>query len=87
MNTETLLTILGSNVVVAVFSYITGIRRHRIENDNSILTGLQHSVSIYQEIIESLREEIRTLNTKITNLETRIEELHQENKRLKTTNL
>ena len=86
-NLETLLTILGSNVMVAVFSYVTGLRKNKIENENSILIGLQHSVSIYQEIIESLREEITTLNSKITHLEIRIEELHQENKRLKTSNI
>lgn len=84
MNTETLLTILGSNVVVGLFSYVTGIRKNKIENENAILTGLQHSVGIYQEIIESLREEIRTLNTKISHLELRIEELHKENKILKS---
>ena len=84
MNLETLLTILGSNVIVAIFSYVTGIRKNKIENENSILTGLQHSVGIYQEIIESLREEIRTLNTKISHLELRIEELHKENKILKS---
>lgn len=84
MNTETLLTILGSNVVVGLFSYVTGIRKNKIENENAILTGLQHSVGIYQEIIESLREEIKTLNTKISHLELRIEELHRENKILKS---
>lgn len=84
MNTETLLTILGSNVIVAIFSYVTGIRKNKIENDNTVLVGLQHSVGIYQEIIESLREEIQTLNSKISHLENRIEELYKENKILKS---
>lgn len=84
MNTETLLTILGSNVIVAIFSYITGTRKIKAETDNTILAGLEHSVSIYQEIINSLREEIRTLNSKISHLELRIEELHKENKILKS---
>lgn len=84
MNTETLITILGSNVIVAIFSYVTGIRKNKIENDNTVLVGLQHSVSIYQEIIESLRQEIQTLNNKISHLENRIEELYKENKILKS---
>lgn len=79
--------ILGSNVVIAIFSYITGKRKSDVETDNTILAGLEQSVSIYREIIEDLRSEIQKLNQKITHLESRVEELHQENKRLKTSNL
>jgi len=84
MNTETLLTILGSNVIVAVFSYITGIRKTKADTDNTILAGLEQSVSIYQDIVNSLRDEIKTLNQKISHLESRIEELYKENKSLKS---
>ena len=83
MTLETLLTILGSNVVVAAFSYFTGKRKTDVETDNTILAGLEQSVNIYREIIEDLRGEIEKLNTKIAHLETKIDELHQENKLLK----
>ena len=83
MNLETLLTILGSNVVVGIFSFFTGKRRSDVQTDNEVLIGLQHSVSIYREIIEDLRLEIEKLNDKIQHLETKIDELHNENKKLK----
>lgn len=84
MNLETLLTILGSNVIVALFSYFTGKRKTDVETDNTILAGLEQSVAIYRDIIEDLRTEIQTLNAKITHLEKRVEELHKENKILKS---
>ena len=84
MNLETLLTIFGSNVVVAVFSYFTGKRKSDVETDNTILAGLEQSVAIYRDIIEDLRNEIEKLNNKIEHLEKRIEELHKENKILKS---
>lgn len=83
MSIETLLTILGSNVFVAVFSYLTGKRKSDVETDNTILAGLEQSVSIYRDIIEDLREQIERLNIKIEQLETKIDELHNENKILK----
>lgn len=84
MNLETLMTILGSNVIVGIFSYFTGKRRADVQTDNEVLVGLQHSVSIYRDIIEDLRKEIEKLNIKIEQLETKINELHAENKMLKT---
>lgn len=84
MNLETLLTILGSNVVVGIFSFFTGKRRTEVQTDNEVLVGLQHSVSIYRDIIDDLRKEIEKLNLKIEQLESKIDELHAENKMLKT---
>lgn len=84
MNLETIMTILGSNVIVGIFSYFTGKRRTDVQTDNEVLIGLQHSVSIYRDIIEDLRKEIEKLNIKIEHLETKINELHAENKMLKT---
>lgn len=83
MNTETLLTILGSNVVVAVFSYFSGKRKTDADTDNSILKNLEISINIYQEIISDLKIEIQNLNLKIQDLEDKIDELHEENKKLK----
>lgn len=83
MNTETLFTILGSNVVVAVFSYFSGKRKTDADTDNSILKNLEISINIYQEIISDLKIEIQNLNLKIQDLEDKIDELHEENKKLK----
>lgn len=84
MTIETLFTILGSNVIVAIFSYFTGKRKTEVETDNTILAGLEQSVSIYRDIIEDLRKEISTLSEKIVMLERKVEELHNENKKLKS---
>lgn len=84
MTIETILTILGSNVFVAFFSYLTGKRKSDVETDNTILAGLEQSVAIYRDIIMDLKREIESLNGKIQHLEQKIEELYQENKRLKT---
>lgn len=84
MNIETLLTILGSNLVVAFFSYLTGKRRSNAETDNTILAGLEQSVSIYRDIIIDLKGEIESLSRKIQELEDKVEKLHKENKQLKS---
>ena len=84
MTIETILTILSSNIVVAIFGYLTGKRKHDVETDNTILSGLEQSVSIYRDIIEDLKIEIHELNRKVQKLEDKIDELHKENKRLKS---
>jgi len=84
MNIETLITLLGSNVVVAIFSYLTGRRKSNAETDNTILAGLEQSVLIYRDIIIDLKGEIESLSKKIQELEDKVEKLHQENKKLKS---
>lgn len=85
MNTiDTILTILGSNVVVAVLSYFQGIKKSKAETDNTILAGLEQSVSIYRDIIIDLKGEIEALSRKIQELEDKVEKLHKENKQLKS---
>ena len=85
MNTiDTILTILGSNVVVAVLSYFQGIKKSKAETDNTILAGLEQSVSIYRDIIIDLKGEIEALSKKIQELEDKVEKLHKENKQLKS---
>lgn len=83
MTIETILTILGSNVIVAIFSYITGKRKSSAETDNLILDGLEKSVNVYRSIIEDLKQEIEALNSKVGILEAKIEELIKENHTLK----
>ena len=83
MSIETLITILGSNVVVGFFSYLTGKRKSKAETDNIILDGLEKSINLYREIVEDLKKEIESLNGKVQLLETKIEELIKENHQLK----
>lgn len=83
MTLETILTILGSNVVVAIFGFLSGKRKSSAETDNIVLKNLETSILLYKGIIDDLREEILTLNIKVQSLEQKIDELHEENKRLK----
>lgn len=83
MSIETILTIFGSNVVVAIFSYLTGKRKSTVETDNLILDGLEKSVNVYRNIIEDLKLQIEALNNKVGILESKIEELIKENHALK----
>lgn len=80
---DTILTILGSNVFVAIISYITGKRKSQAETDNQVLRNLELSVNLYKQIIDDLKTEIEGLNIRIQELEKKIDDLHEENKRLK----
>lgn len=81
MNNELLL--LVSNSLTAVAAWFVGRRRMSAETDNQVLKNLELSVSLYKDIIDSLKKEIENLNVKIQDLEKKIDELHRENKKLK----
>ena len=70
MNIETILTILGSNVITSIASFFAGKRKTKAETDNLILLNLEKSILLY---------------IKVQELEKKIDELHEENKRLKGT--
>jgi peptidoglycan hydrolase CwlO-like protein len=84
MNIETILTILGSNVITSIASYFAGKRKTKAETDNLILLNLEKSILLYSQIITDLRSEIELLNIKVQELEGKIDELHLENKKLKS---
>jgi hypothetical protein len=84
MNIETILTILGSNVITSIASFFAGKRKTKAETDNLILLNLEKSILLYSQIITDLRSEIELLNIKVQELETKIDELHLENKKLKS---
>lgn len=86
-NMENILTILGSNVVVAIISFLTGKRKSNAETDNQVLRNLEISVNLYKEIIDDLKVEIEGLNRKIQELEQKIDDLMKENHELKKTNI
>jgi peptidoglycan hydrolase CwlO-like protein len=84
MNIETILTILGSNVITSIASFFAGKRKTKAETDNLILLNLEKSILLYSQIISDLRSEIELLNIKVQELEGKIDELHLENKKLKS---
>lgn len=81
MNNEVLLLI--SNSLTAVAAWFVGRRKMSADTDNQVLKNLEISVSLYKDIIDSLKKEIEQLNIKIQDLEKKIDELHRENKQLK----
>lgn len=84
MNIETILAILGSNVITSIASYFIGRRKVTAETDNQVLRNLELAISVYSQIINDLKKEIETLNIKVQDLESKIDELHKENKLLKS---
>jgi len=86
MTIEEILAILGSNVVVGIFSYFTGRRRMNVETDNQVLHNLELSINVYRGIIEDLKNQIETLNNRVQELELKIDELVEENHNLRIKN-
>jgi peptidoglycan hydrolase CwlO-like protein len=82
MNNETLL--LVSNTLTAVAAWFVGRRKVNAETDNQVLKNLELSVSLYKDIIDSLKKEIEALNIKIQDLENKIDALVKENHELKS---
>jgi prefoldin subunit 5 len=64
-------------------AWIVGRRRVQVEVENQVLKNLELSISLYKDIIDSLKKEIHDLNIKIQDLENKIEELIKENHELK----
>jgi peptidoglycan hydrolase CwlO-like protein len=75
-------TVLVSSIT-GILTYFLGRRRERKELDGLTLSNLEKSVSIYQTIIEDLKDEVKQLNDKIDILEKKVESLLQENEELK----
>lgn len=85
MNIENILAILGSGTITGLIGYFTGKKKSDAETDNQVLRNLELSVNLYKEIIDDLKKEIEGLNVRIQDLEKKIDELHEENKRLKSS--
>jgi peptidoglycan hydrolase CwlO-like protein len=83
MNNE--LLIIVSNTLTALAGFFVGRRKANAESDNQILRNLELSINIYSDLVKNLKEEIKSLNIKIQDLEKKVDELHQENKRLKSS--
>jgi hypothetical protein len=79
---DTILLFL-SNALTATAGWFVGKRKTNAETDNLVLLNLEKSMSIYQDLIQNLKEEIHQLNTKIQDLETKVDMLMKENRELK----
>ena len=79
---ETLLLFL-SNAVTGIAAWYVGKRKTNAETDNLVLSNLEKSMSIYQDLITNLREEIHQLNNKTQDLESKVDMLMEENRQLK----
>jgi phage shock protein A len=79
---DTILLFL-SNALTGIAAWFVGKRKTNAETDNLVLSNLEKSMSIYQDLIKNLKEEIHQLNQKITELETKVDMLMKENRELK----
>jgi peptidoglycan hydrolase CwlO-like protein len=79
---DTILLFL-SNALTGIAAWFVGKRKTNAETDNLVLSNLEKSMSIYQDLIKNLKEEIHELNTKIQELELKVDMLMKENRELK----
>jgi peptidoglycan hydrolase CwlO-like protein len=82
---DTILLFL-SNTITGIAAWFVGKRKTNAETDNLVLSNLEKSMSIYQELIKNLKDEIHQLNTKIQDLELKVDMLMEENRKLKRKN-
>jgi len=82
---DTILLFL-SNAITGIAAWFFGKRKTNAETDNLVLSNLEKSMSIYQELIKNLKDEIHELNTKIQDLELKVDMLMEENRKLKKRN-
>ena len=82
---DTILLFL-SNTLTGIAAWFVGKRKTNAETDNLVLSNLEKSMSIYQELIKNLKDEIHELNTKIQELELKVDMLMEENRKLKRKN-
>jgi len=80
---DTILLFL-SNALTGIAAWFVGKRKTNAETDNLVLSNLEKSMSIYQDLIKNLKEEIHQLNQKITELELKVDMLMKENRELKS---
>ena len=82
---DTILLFL-SNAITGISAWFVGKRKTNAETDNLVLSNLEKSMSIYQDLIKNLKDEIHELNTKIQDLELKVDMLMEENRKLKKRN-
>ena len=61
--------------ITGLISFAAGLRRGKIQNESLILQNIERAISVYQTIIEDLKEEIISLNKKVDELQQKIDEM------------
>ena len=81
--TETFLTFLISTIT-GVVTFFIGHKKAKAELETTMLANIERSVTIYQTIINDMKDEIVYLNKKIDELEVKVDALLKENETLKS---
>jgi FtsZ-binding cell division protein ZapB len=79
---ETTITIIVSSIT-GVITFFVGHRKAKKETEGLQLDNISKSISIYQVIIDDLKEQVKLLLDKVDDLEGKIDALKEENNELK----
>lgn len=79
---DTLFT-LAASVITGVSTFFIGRQRARKEIETMTLVNVEKSLTIYQTIIQDLKEQVEELLIKVNSLEDKVDELKKENHELK----
>ena len=79
---DTLFTLLAS-VITGISTFFIGQQRAKKEIENMSLVNVEKSLSIYQTIIQDLKEQVEELLIKVNSLEESVSKLRIENQELK----
>jgi peptidoglycan hydrolase CwlO-like protein len=82
MDYNTIFTIF-STAITGVITFFVGLRKGKTENEGLIITNLERSVSLYQTILDDMKEELTQLRMEVDKLEQKVQELLKENAELK----
>lgn len=80
---DTITITLVSSTITGVITFILGTKKKNKELIGLDLNNITQSISIYQTIIEDMKEQIRLMSDKIDKLECSVEGLVKENNHLK----
>lgn len=66
--------------ITGLITFFVGLRKGKAETESVVLQNLEKSISIYQTIIEDLREEIINLNLKVQQLQDKLDSMEKGSK-------
>lgn len=79
----------GISVLTGISGFYWGLRKNKVEVENSTLQNIHTHITIYEKIIDDLRDEIIILvqkideqRTKIIELENKLEDIYKKTKTL-----
>ena len=80
---DTVTITLISSTITGVITFILGTKKKNKELVGLDLNNISQSITIYQTIIEDMKQQIKSMSDKIDKLECSVEELVKENNHLK----